>query len=423
MAKKSIVSIAHYDGDLGTPSNYTQEHVERIKDMIRQIADDTKGGMQNIVHESDVVFIKINTVNTSPAENGFTTDPRMLQALIEVVNEQKPKKVQIGERCALGQDTMKCFEVCGIKAVAEKTGAELVALENTEWEMHNMNRPISYACFPFPKVVKEANVYIGLPKMKVHIHTGLTNAMKLQFGLCPDYKWMSECHRDDIYQKIANLTSAADPDWFIVDSLWTCQGNGPFSPYPDDRIVDWNTTYGGSDPVAIDTVAEMLMQWDNPGNLPSTVMGAAEGLGTNKLDEIELKGVPVEKVSRHFNRQDSVLCGKFKNVNVIVGSACEPGCRVMVRMGLDAAYVAGLLDKLREPITIFVGLQFEPYIKDVKGPVLIYGQCAKKMAEFYPDAYSWFPTEEHPTCVPMYSNIPGRGIPDIIQKIIDSYDK
>ena len=154
MAKKSIVSIAHYDGDLGTPSNYTQEHVERIKDMIRQIADDTKGGMQNIVHEGDVVFIKINTVNTSPAENGFTTDPRMLQALIEVVNEQKPKKVQIGERCALGQDTMKCFEVCGIKAVAEKTGAELVALENTEWEMHNMNRPISYACFPFPSPYK-----------------------------------------------------------------------------------------------------------------------------------------------------------------------------------------------------------------------------------------------------------------------------
>ena len=78
----------------------------------------------------------------------------------------------------------------------------------------------------------------------------------------------------------------------------------------------------------------MLMQWDNPGNLPSTVMGAAEGLGTNKPEEIELKGVPVEKVSRHFNRQDTVLCGKFKNVNVIVGSACEPGCRVMVRICL-----------------------------------------------------------------------------------------
>ena len=80
-------------------------------------------------------------------------------------------------------------------------------------------------------------------------------------------------------------------------------------------------------------------------------------------------------------------------------------------------------DKLPEPITIFVGLQFEPYVTDVKGPVLIYGKCAEKMKEFYPNAYTWFPTEEHPTCVPMYSNIPGRGIPDVIQKIIDSYNK
>ena len=418
MAKKSIVSIAHCDDNLGSPGSYTAEHVEKIKAMIRQIADDTKGGMQNIVHEGDVVFIKINTVTTAPPEAGFTTDPRMLEALIELVKEQKPKKVQIGERCALGQDTMKCFEVCGITKVAEKTGAELVALENTEWEMHHMNRPISYADFPFPKAVTDADVYIGLPKMKVHIHTGLTNAMKLQFGLCPDYRWMSECHRDDIFQKIANLTAASEPDWFVVDSLWTCQGNGPFSPYPDDRITDWNTTYGGSDPVAIDTVAEMLMQWPNPGNLPSTVMGAFDGLGTNKPEEIELKGVPVEKVSRYFNKQDTVLSGRFKNVNIVVGSACEPGCRVMVRMGLDAAYVAGILDQLTEPVTIFLGQQFEPYITNVTGPVLIYGQCAQNMAKYYPNAYTWFPTDEHPTCVPMYSNLPGRGIGDVLQKII-----
>lgn len=420
---KSIVSIAHFDGDLGTPGNYTHEHVEKIKGMIKQIADDTRGGMQNIVHEGDVVFIKVNTVTTSPADNGFTTDPRMLEALIELVNEQKPKKVQIGERCGLGLSTMKCFEVTGVKAVADRTGAELLPLEDGEFEMYHMNRPVPFADFPFPKAVREADVYIGMPKMKVHIHTGLTNALKLQFGLLPDYKWLAECHRDDVYQKICNITTACKPDWFIVDSLWTCQGNGPFSPYAEDLIKDWNTTYGGSDPVAIDTVAEMLMQWPNPGNLPSTVLGAAEGLGTNKLDEIEIKGTPIEKVSRYFNKQDTVLCGKFPNVNIIVGSACEPGCRVMVRMGLDAAYTSGILAKLREPITIFTGLQFEPYVKDVKGPVLIYGECAKKMAEFYPDAFTWFPTEEWPNCVPMYSNIPGYGIGDAIQKIIDSYDK
>ena len=67
-----------------------------------------------------------------------------------------------------------------------------------------------------------------------------------------------------------------------MDSLYACQGNGPFSAVRDDLIKDFNTMCGGPDPVAVDTMCEALMDWDNPGtNVPSTVLGAAEGLGTN----------------------------------------------------------------------------------------------------------------------------------------------
>ena len=89
--------------------------------------------------------------------------------------------------------------------------------------------PISFNEFPVPRPVREADVYIGLPKMKVHVHTTFTGAMKLQFGNLPNYDWMVRCHRDDIYQKIVNLTRAANPKWFVMDSLYACQGNGPFS--------------------------------------------------------------------------------------------------------------------------------------------------------------------------------------------------
>jgi uncharacterized protein (DUF362 family) len=43
------------------------------------------GGMHNIVRSGDKVLIKINTVIPVPANAGFTTDPRMLEALIELV--------------------------------------------------------------------------------------------------------------------------------------------------------------------------------------------------------------------------------------------------------------------------------------------------------------------------------------------------
>ena len=168
----------------------------------------------------------------------------------------------------------------------------------------------------------------------------------------------------------------------------------------------------------MDTVSEALMDWDNPGhNAPATVLAAFEGMGPNNLDDIEVIGKPVNEVKRKFLRQDTILQGIFPNVNVVVGSACEPGCRVLVRMGLDALLVDGTLKNLKRPLTIFTGRQFEPYIKDVEGDVIVYGDCAKNMLEYYPDALFWGSSEEHPNCTPIWSNKPGIGFVDRLHEL------
>jgi hypothetical protein len=270
-----------------------------------------------------------------------------------------------------------------------------------------------------PRPVRDADVYIGLPKMKVHVHTVFTGALKLQFGNLPDYDWMVRCHRDDIYQKICNLTRAANPKWFVMDSLYACQGNGPFSAYRDDLIKDFNTICGGPDGVAVDTVCEALMDWDYPGtNVPSSVLGAAEGLGTNNMDEIELAGAPIDKVKRRFRRHSSVLQGPFPNVNVIMGSTCEAGCKAIVRMQLDQAKENGTLAKLKRPLYVFTGLQFEE-VKPVDGDVILVGDCAKPLRERFPDAQYWGSSEEFPNCTPIWANIPARSISNYIQKLTE----
>src|SRR5215467_8814507 len=105
MRAKTRVAIAHSDAALGKPSECSREQLDLVKQMIRQVADQTMGGMGNIVGRGDKVLIKINTVVPVPANEGFTTDPRMLEALIELVRDQQPAKIQIGERCAMGGDT------------------------------------------------------------------------------------------------------------------------------------------------------------------------------------------------------------------------------------------------------------------------------------------------------------------------------
>src|SRR5688572_8027754 len=218
MAKKTTVAIAHSGADLGKPGECSREQLDVVKQMIRQIADQTMGGMQNIVKRGDKVLIKVNTVIPVAPNAGFTTDPRMLQALIELVGEQNPSRIQIGDRCAMGADTRQAMQECGLADVAQRTGAELCPFEHAPFDMYKIDRPIAFNEFPVPRPVREADVYIGLPKFKVHVHTVFTGALKLQFGNLPNYDWMVRCHHDNIYQKIVNLTRAANPKWFVMDS-------------------------------------------------------------------------------------------------------------------------------------------------------------------------------------------------------------
>ena len=418
MGKKTKIAIAHSDADLGKPGEYTRAQLDLVKQMIREIAGQTMGGMSNIVKRGDKVLIKINTVIPIVPNAGFTTDPRMLEALVELVQEQNPSRIQIGERCAMGADTREAMDLCGITAVAERTGVELCPFEHVPFDMYKIDRPISFNEFPVPRPVRDADVYIGLPKMKVHVHTTFTGAMKLQFGNLPDYDWMVRCHRDDIYQKIVNLTRAANPKWFVMDSLYACQGNGPFSPYSEDLIKDFNTICGGPDPVAVDTICEALMDWDYPGtNVPSTVLGAAEGLGTNKMEEIEVIGPPIAQVKRRFKRQNTILQGQYPNVNLIMGSTCEAGCRAIVRIQLDQLQADGTLQKLKRPLYVFTGLQFEEKITEVDGDVLIVGDCAKGMKEKFPDAQYWGSCEEYPNCTPIWANRPDVGIAQYVRHL------
>ncbi len=52
MGKKTTVAIAHSDADLGKPAEYTREQLDLVKAMIRQVADQTMGGMHNIVRKA-----------------------------------------------------------------------------------------------------------------------------------------------------------------------------------------------------------------------------------------------------------------------------------------------------------------------------------------------------------------------------------
>ncbi len=150
MGKKTKIAIAHSDADLGKPGEYTRPQLDLVKQMIREIADHTMGGMNNIVTRGDKVLIKINTVIPIVPNAGFTTDPRMLEALIELVQEQNPSRIQIGERCAMGADTRTAMDLCGITEVAEGPASNCARSSTPSSTCTRSTGRSASTNFPFP---------------------------------------------------------------------------------------------------------------------------------------------------------------------------------------------------------------------------------------------------------------------------------
>src|SRR5215207_9923473 len=123
-----------------------------------------------------------------------------------------------------------------------------------------------------------------------------------------------------------------------------------------------------------------------------------------------------------FKRRTTVLRVQFKNVNLVVGSTCEAGCRAIVRIQLDQLKADGTLDRLEKPLTIFTGLQFEQHIKEVPGEVLIVGDCAKGMLERFPNAKYWGDCQEYPNCTPIWANRPDIGIANYVRTLTQVHE-
>src|SRR5438874_10301821 len=98
-----------------------------IEALVREALDHL-GGMQAFVKPGQTVLLKPNQTVFYSAEEGCTTDPLVVGALIRLAKEAGAARVQIGESSGGFFSSLECMKVTGTAAVAEREGAELVDL-------------------------------------------------------------------------------------------------------------------------------------------------------------------------------------------------------------------------------------------------------------------------------------------------------
>src|SRR2546423_41600 len=160
-AQRPIVAIAH--------TNEKHRSAERVLALVRE-AVDLLGGIQKFVKAGATVLIKPNQTVFYSAEEGCTTDPLVVGALIRLAKEAGAAKVQVAESSGGFFSSLECMKVTGMAAVAGREGAELIDLGSDDTSNRIVQIPNGRVIqeVPLPAPLLEADVFMHVPKSKHH---------------------------------------------------------------------------------------------------------------------------------------------------------------------------------------------------------------------------------------------------------------
>lgn len=243
----------------------------RVKDLTRKVFE-AAGGMGRFVSKGDVVAIKPNISWARSPELAATTNPEVVEAVVELCFDAGAKKVRIADNTI--HEARRCFALTGIGSVAQRTGADLVFPRPSLLKPMKLNGHRLDVWHVFVPLV-EADKLLNLPIAKDHGLSTLTLGMKNWIGGVGGRR--SALHQD-IHQSICDLTQFFNPTLTLIDATRIMTKNGPSGGSLSDVAVN-NTLILGNDPVAVDARAAGLFNYQ-PDEIGFIRLGQKWGLGT-----------------------------------------------------------------------------------------------------------------------------------------------
>jgi uncharacterized protein (DUF362 family) len=239
------------------------------------------------------ILIKVNFICDKTWDTGATTDPIVVEAIINKI-KALPAKIYVVESDATMTNADTAFERTGMKAMCEHNGVEYLNLRHVK-ERVKLEVPGGEALktLTVPRIVTESAI-ISAAKLKTHANTTVTLGMKNMFGLLPD-KFKGKYHLKGINKVITDINTVLKPALTVIDGFVGLEGSGPIDGTP----VPMNLIIAGTDVVATDATASRIMGID-PHDIKHIQRAYEKGLGN--IDDVQVIGEKIEKVKRAFKR-------------------------------------------------------------------------------------------------------------------------
>jgi len=241
----------------------------------------------------DRVLIKVNLLTNHTYETGITTDPIVVEAVINKVQELGKEAIVVETEGGTTSPDVAIHET-GMMDVVERTGAEYLNMRKLEDKVELVvENPRKIERFKVARIATQSAI-ITVPAMKTLHHTGITMGLKNMFGMLTTRKKFA-MHIHGMNNVIYDICKTLPPTLSVIGGFYGKSGRGAW----DGEPVKMDTIIASTDSVAADATAARIIGID-----PHTVdhIRWLHEAGAGEIDDIEILGDGIEAVYRKWDR-------------------------------------------------------------------------------------------------------------------------
>lgn len=260
--------------------------LSHLKKVVIDILDTTK---LNVNGKS--VLVKPNMLGAFEPSRGATTNPILIEAIVEVLEEMHAAEIYVGDSPGGAEK--------GIIATAKKCGL----YEASKGHFYNFS--LDATMIPVqsrfvnqlsvPKKLLEADIVINVPKLKTHGFMGFSACIKNMFGIViGPYKAKMHFKAPSVTQfgeLLVDIYQIREPDLNIVEALTVMEGDGPTSgPVRTENLI-----IASLNGASADTAIADMLSFDKD-QIKYLSIASKRNIGVTELSQIDIIG-PFRKLN------------------------------------------------------------------------------------------------------------------------------
>jgi uncharacterized protein (DUF362 family) len=199
-------------------------------------------------------------------------------------------EVIVGESNGFNYPCWTAFDKTGAQAAVKAAGGSVINLSEDKVVKVKFPDGCPLKRLFLPKTILDADAVVDLPLMKTHEFMAYSGAIKNLFGCVPSNKRIYlHPYLPEVFYRLYTLFK---PQLTIMDARTGIEGNGPTKGKP----VKMDLMLTGNDALAVDVVAAKVMMLD----WKETYLGYIAKKTGFRENDIQVQGLPIEKVARKF---------------------------------------------------------------------------------------------------------------------------